>query len=493
MAPDGTGVRALGLLSGWMLLGAASVVAITLPLIEGVDNRWVYLAVVIAGLAGAAAFVLPWERLGRPALLVMPAVGLAACVYSARTEPAVLPAYLALYGVIPCYIGLSQRLSVLASSAVVVVAAYLFATAGSDTEPPFVYFLITFSVGLLMAVILNIAVARYRTVLAHMDQLRRVTRRLTRSTSTGDAVAIIETEVAEMAAADSIAVVLLDDREPGRPCHVAADGTWRELHLATGTALRELVQPLRAGEQVLLRDTSPAGTAVMVAAVDVAARSALCLPLLNDDGLLGTVVVAWTHTTRAVDGVLAQALGATADEAATVLNHHLRTERAERAANTDPLTGVRNRRALDERLCDLTPGDGVLVIDVDHFKEVNDERGHAAGDQVLRALAACLSASVRGTDLVARLGGDEFVVVLRDAGVDGCRKVARAVRAAWDGVDGGATISLGACANEGEPGTVTLARADGALYDAKSAGRDQSAFYGLRGSPRLDVNVPRDR
>jgi diguanylate cyclase (GGDEF)-like protein len=327
-----------------------------------------------------------------------------------------------------------------------------------------------------------------------MEQLRRVTRRLTRSTSTDDAVAILDGEVAEMAAADRVAVVLLDVREPPRPCHVSGDGTWRDLDLDVGPALRQFVEPLFDGEQLLLRDTMPVAGAVMAAAVGVAARSALCLPLVTDDGLIGAVVVAWTHTTRTVDGALAQALGATADEAATVLSHHLRAERAEEAANTDPLTGVRNRRALEDALRDLCPGDAVLVIDVDHFKAVNDQRGHAAGDQVLRGLAACLASNVRSSDVVARLGGDEFVVILREAEISGCRKVADAVRRAWHEADGGATISLGACANEGEPGAVTLSRADAALYDAKSAGRNRDAFHGDKpSSPPFEVFAPRDR
>jgi GGDEF domain-containing protein len=90
-----------------------------------------------------------------------------------------------------------------------------------------------------------------------------------------------------------------------------------------------------------------------------------------------------------------------------------------RLARLDPLTGVQNRRALDEALaqaprdpsCALRPL-GLLMLDVDHFKRVNDERGHEAGDEVLRLIAALLRAGLRHDDLVYRYGGEEFVLLL---------------------------------------------------------------------------------
>ena len=84
-------------------------------------------------------------------------------------------------------------------------------------------------------------------------------------------------------------------------------------------------------------------------------------------------------------------------------------------ASRDELTGVGNRRRADELLRELAPGDAVIMIDVDHFKQVNDHHGHAAGDLVLTELGALLRRVIRDSDLVARYGGEEFVVIVRDA------------------------------------------------------------------------------
>jgi len=97
-------------------------------------------------------------------------------------------------------------------------------------------------------------------------------------------------------------------------------------------------------------------------------------------------------------------------------------------ARRDPLTGIANRLAWEEHLASLESGDpqrsiGVLYIDMDNLKRINDEHGHAAGDEVIRAMAGILSSHVRPNDFVARLGGDEFAALLPDAGPEACANV----------------------------------------------------------------------
>jgi diguanylate cyclase (GGDEF)-like protein/PAS domain S-box-containing protein len=102
-------------------------------------------------------------------------------------------------------------------------------------------------------------------------------------------------------------------------------------------------------------------------------------------------------------------------QAAIALANHSATEELQRAALRDPLTGLGNRRALDQDLrTRLENGDDVLLVylDLDGFKAVNDRLGHAAGDEVLKVVAARLTSSLRTSDLAARLGGDEFVLVV---------------------------------------------------------------------------------
>ncbi|WP_432572718.1 histidine kinase N-terminal 7TM domain-containing diguanylate cyclase [Kineococcus sp. SYSU DK005] len=169
----------------------------------------------------------------------------------------------------------------------------------------------------------------------------------------------------------------------------------------------------------------------------------------------------------------------------------------------DPLTGLHNRRLLDEALpaalaAARAGGDavGVLVVDVDRFKAVNDTHGHAAGDEVLVEVAHALAAGARAHDVVARSGGEEFVLVLPGADAAATRERAEALRAACarldvavgDGARVRPTVSIGTAVHraDGEDAAGLLAAADRALYAAKAAGRDRVVAAGglpARGVP----------
>ncbi|WP_144120202.1 GGDEF domain-containing protein [Catellatospora sichuanensis] len=158
-------------------------------------------------------------------------------------------------------------------------------------------------------------------------------------------------------------------------------------------------------------------------------------------------------------------------------------------ATTDPLTGLPNRRALRAGLArDLdharrrgTPL-SLILLDLDHFKAINDEHGHLTGDAVLRRVGEILQAQVRSTDLAARHGGEEFAVLLPDTGRDSAMRTAERVRAAlsaaaitFQGHSVKVTASLGVVAYPEHGRTIEdlVRRADAALYHAKRAGRDQ--------------------
>lgn len=153
------------------------------------------------------------------------------------------------------------------------------------------------------------------------------------------------------------------------------------------------------------------------------------------------------------------------------------------AAATDILTGLGNRRALDRTVEELDgAGDvGVLMIDIDHFKSVNDTHGHGVGDRVLAHVAEMLQLELRGDDLGFRSGGEEFVVLLHDCDAEGAMRTAERVRARIErtpaAVLGRAlsvTVSIGVSAwAENSPFQSALERADAALYDAKHAGRNR--------------------
>ena len=163
-------------------------------------------------------------------------------------------------------------------------------------------------------------------------------------------------------------------------------------------------------------------------------------------------------------------------------------------AQLDGLTGLLNRKAFDERLGALIAeaSNGALppsliMIDIDHFKRINDQFGHVFGDRVLRTIADVLKASVKGKDTVARYGGEEFAVLLPETPLEGAEALAEQLRKAVehsrirksDEIVGSISISAGVASyRNGEPLTRFVERADAALYFSKADGRNKVSLAG---------------
>jgi len=225
-------------------------------------------------------------------------------------------------------------------------------------------------------------------------------------------------------------------------------------------------------------------------------------------GLATTMCVA-TLLARAATGhgTLVAALVAQRDNALLVqelqtYRHALETENATlgnslldaaRAANRDPLTGLFNRRHIEafaRPLAELVRSGQedvtLCMVDVDHFKQVNDRHGHPVGDEVLRAVGVLLDGRLRDGDCLARVGGEEFMAVLRNCDVNRGRRVAESLRhnvaASQIGTAAGEvpiTVSVGVAQwAEGEAFNELVERADRALYDAKHSGRDRVVIDG---------------
>ena len=166
-----------------------------------------------------------------------------------------------------------------------------------------------------------------------------------------------------------------------------------------------------------------------------------------------------------------------------------KNQQLETLSTTDSLTGLYNRNKLNsiirEQLARYERTRrpfAVLMIDVDYFKTLNDNLGHIAGDEILVAIAKNISQCIRSIDFAARYGGDEFIIILTEANVDEALKTAERIRAYVAGVYCSTldktlrvTLSIGCIQSEFEDKSVTslLSRVDGALYEAKHAGRDQ--------------------
>jgi two-component system cell cycle response regulator len=171
------------------------------------------------------------------------------------------------------------------------------------------------------------------------------------------------------------------------------------------------------------------------------------------------------------------------------LQRELRLSMAELEAvsRTDVVTGLDNRRQIEKHLrASISAGRrhartvGVLMIDVDHFKQVNDTHGHAAGDNVLHEVAARLRTSLRAEDAVGRWGGEEFLTVLTETRAEGNSVVAERMRrlveatpfTLADGTLVAVTVSIGHASGSGEA-ELLIAAADGALYLAMANGRNR--------------------
>ena len=163
--------------------------------------------------------------------------------------------------------------------------------------------------------------------------------------------------------------------------------------------------------------------------------------------------------------------------------------RLEDAARTDQLTGLPNRRAFDERLASELAhhdrsgrGVALLILDLDHFKALNDTAGHLSGDQALRIVAGVISSRIRAVDWPARIGGDEFAVVLPGADENQAMRIAERIRMGIDeafaGQDVPVAASVGGAARRGARIDVEdlHGEADRALYEAKRRGGSGISF-----------------
>jgi diguanylate cyclase (GGDEF)-like protein len=192
-------------------------------------------------------------------------------------------------------------------------------------------------------------------------------------------------------------------------------------------------------------------------------------------GLLG----AGSGITEGLEARMAQATAAAADAAR---GQARRAFVLEQIAFRDPLTDLWSRRAFDDRYEDLTaaeitPAPTVLMIDVDHFKSVNDTFGHDAGDHALIKVAGCITRSIRPKDFAARYGGDEFAVLLPDTPAQLASEIGERIRSAVTSrlTDPPVTVSIGVSVPDHADRRRATLDVDRALYEAKQHGRNQVA------------------
>jgi len=216
----------------------------------------------------------------------------------------------------------------------------------------------------------------------------------------------------------------------------------------------------------------------------------LAAPLLRASEVVGVIALYAPISSEWFTDSDEEALYSLARQAAIAVENVLLHNEAQRASITDPLTGLWNLRYLSmvlnqevERSARFDRPLSLLMLDLDHFKTVNDTYGHARGDEVLVEFARRLRSVVREVDSVARYGGEEFVVVLPETTIDGAVRLAERIGATvrdspFTSDEGPAlpvTVSVGAAVfpANGTSGSQLLQAADAALYVAKDSGRDR--------------------
>jgi diguanylate cyclase (GGDEF)-like protein len=289
---------------------------------------------------------------------------------------------------------------------------------------------------------------------------------------------------------DDLAVYELVDA--GRTLSPAfAAGRWAEEVMAesfphdvgiTGQTIRD-----KRTRNIPRVDLDPQGE--VVAGTEAEPEALVCVPLVVEHRAIGALNVYRLGEQAAFTATEAEVVERFTVMAALAFDSARQREVLRAQASTDGLTGLLNRRSCHERL-ELEVASalekerplGLVAIDLDHFKFINDAYGHAEGDRILQAVAGRLTSAVRATDVAARLGGEEFALILPGAGPAEAIESAERARAAIADISLGgraltATAGIATCPEDSRNAGRLLELADAALYAGKRAGRNRCQRY----------------
>jgi len=327
---------------------------------------------------------------------------------------------------------------------------------------------------------------------AEFKAVYEVSRRLAAISEPGPLRRLLMRSAKELVPLEAAAVVMADDAATRYVVEEvqgwAREFQGREVGLPERTWAAWVLRS--AEEPCLLDDTAGTETRMPILVLDegpAPAPSLLAVPLRHRDRNLGALVLMGRR--GAFDASASRVLGIIANQAAAGLAVIRLKERHKRLAARDGLTQLYNRRAFDERLAKARAREerqggrfAVLLLDIDHFKKLNDTFGHPAGDAALKHTARVLEDHLRQGDEAARYGGEEFAVILPGADAAGALLLAERVRAAiaksqvvFEGARLSATVSIGVSVwpDDGKELDALLAAADRALYAAKQEGRNR--------------------
>jgi len=470
--------QVVGRLAAVLLLAAGVVSILTAPFEPG-GNRLEIIALGAAATAiGAWAWRAPWDRWSREASLwlLFPAftlIGLGQIL--GGVDPYTFAIY---FMVIFAWIGVCHRPWTSLRMAPLATVAYVLPLVLSPHGPT-AYASVPQVIAL--CVIVGEALARLPNRLRRSEEidLRRMsdmkalvaaTEELARQTVPTEAADLVSRLGIEIFHATAALVLLRGD---GDTFVTTGSRRWQEPPLNVSK-----------GQEPLMEYAMSRGTAVSAPWMSSHGplsgsggfRTVLFLPLRGSAAPIGALALGFDRDAASLDPFANYLALTFATQAGLAFERLEVTKLLVDATLRDELTRLGNRRRVESGLRELDRGDAVILFDLDHFKELNDAQGHAAGDAALRAFAAHLRRTLREEDWAARYGGDEFLAVLHGAAEDAHHIIERLTET-WRETDPPTTFTAGVALHwDGEAPTETLARADRALYEAKRGGRDRVRF-----------------
>jgi diguanylate cyclase (GGDEF)-like protein len=417
-----------------------------------------------ATIFGAVAIVLPWHRWPARAQLAFALFAFVLFAWGGVLAANPIGPYLAALPLPFVFVGFTQPPGTSLLLSPIAGVALVVAARGTVDQTLVATLLFALPISVLVGEMIAQAELHRQRAEHRVDRLLHAVRVLARVADERAGANLVAALAAELLSAQAVAVLLADRPSGRRYLNRAFFG-----HPALSDAAPLIVDSY--GELAL---DSGATRFVSMRRTRRAVRAAAIVPLPGSgDAPIGLVIAMWSTPRRRLHAGARDAAELLSEEAGRMFRRLRESAALVHDAETDPLTELANRRTFARALNTLQPEDALVIVDLDHFKAVNDEFGHQVGDQTLRALARCLRETTRQVDCVARYGGEEFAVVLPGAGASGARSMLARMRHAWSASEPTTTFSAGVAIHaEGELPRDTLGRADSALYEAKQSGRN---------------------
>ena len=457
--------------------GIVSAIVHPLPNMTNMSGAHRVAITAVCVLGGIGIWAAPWDRWPPRALLMLPALGLGVKMWANLLGGLGPYSYSIHFVLVYVWIGLAlPRWTPLAFSPLLAIAYSLpLLSRGDPIQSASVAMVLP------ICVVIGESVGWIANRLRYMEQVNskrmlgmkwlvRASADLAHQHERSETAECVARLAAALPEAAGVAVLL---RSPDRSFEMAASVDWSG-HFPSGLELDRAPALVAAMQSHDLVGRSEASCAELAAQLGVARLG--IAPIFVSSSCVGLVLLAREANAPPLDDFTQNLVRTLTVQAGLAMERVRERDKLRNDALHDALTGLGNRRKANVRLARLVPGDAVVLVDLDHFKRVNDTQGHACGDEVLKSFGAFLARSLRDYDEAFRIGGEEFLVVLENSG-KGAEIAGERLCSGWRHQDPVTTFSAGIAVHiAGRTSAEALDRADAALYDAKRAGRDRVAM-----------------